>query len=241
MDPQSEPNAHQAADTISLKKYGNRRLYDTSASRYVTLAEVEAMVHQGKDIIVVDAKTGADLTKSVLLQLILDGDGARAALPTSLLQQAVRLAQSPLKDALVRAMQDSLDGFLSSQRAVVDAQRARIGQMGQMGPMGQMGQMGQMGPRGSSSTSNPGLSPSASPAMWNPIGSMTGLGVSPAPGSGPGSDLDSLKAALHETQALVHMLLEREVARSAPPALAPTTVQKARPKKKKAAARKKRT
>ena len=235
MDPQSEPNAPQAADTISLKKYGNRRLYDTSASRYVTLAEVEAMVQQGKDIIVVEPKTGADLTKSVLLQLILDGDGARAALPTSLLQQAVRLAHSPLKDALVRAMQDSLDGFLSSQRAVVDAQRARIGLMGQMG------QMGQMAPWGSSSTSNLGLSPSASPAMWNAIGSMTGLGVSPAPGPGPGSDLHSLKAALHETQALVHMLLEREVARSAPPALAPTTVQKARPKKKKAAARKKRT
>ena len=59
------------AEAVVLKKYGNRRLYDTTASRYVTLTEVEDMVQRGTDIEVRDAKTGDDLTKEVLVQLIM--------------------------------------------------------------------------------------------------------------------------------------------------------------------------
>ncbi|MDP2340486.1 MAG: polyhydroxyalkanoate synthesis regulator DNA-binding domain-containing protein [Deltaproteobacteria bacterium] len=219
MDSRTDPSTPA---TITLKKYGNRRLYDTSSSRYVTLAEVEAMVQQGKDIIVVDAKTGADLTKEVMVQLILDGDGARAALPTGLLKQAIRLAHSPLKDGLVRAVQEGLDGFLSSQRAVVDAQRALMGQMAQLGQL-------------------PWVPPSASGApMWNPFAGMTPPPAQPAlsPASAP-SDLDSLKAELHETQALVRKLVEREVARSEPAPAAATTKAPVKKAKAKAKAKKK--
>jgi polyhydroxyalkanoate synthesis repressor PhaR len=202
MENRSDPSSTSA--TITLKKYGNRRLYDTSSSKYVTLAEVEGMVQQGKDILVVDAKTGEDLTKEVMVQLILDGDGARAALPTGLLKQAIRLAHSPLKDGLVRAVQEGLDGFLTSQRAVVDAQRALMGQMAQLGQL---------------------------PApMWNPFLNMTPPPPQHAlPATTSSSDLDSLKAELHETQALVRKLVEREVARSEP---APTSKQPAKKAKK---------
>ena len=89
MDRDAEHTTQTAsprADTGVLKKYGNRRLYDTTASRYVTLVEVEAMVQRGVDIQVVDAKSGDDITKEVLVQLLLERDGARASLPTALLK-----------------------------------------------------------------------------------------------------------------------------------------------------------
>src|SRR5207245_678456 len=104
---------------IVLKKYGNRRIYDTSLSRYITLHEVEEMVQRGTDLQVLDAKTGEDLTKEILVQIILDKEGAREMLPTSFLKQVVKLSASPLKEAFSRTVQDSLDSFLSGQRAVL--------------------------------------------------------------------------------------------------------------------------
>src|SRR5690242_1403213 len=61
-----------AAARVVIKKYGNRRLYDTSASRYVNLEEIAGMVRNGTDVQVVDAKTGEDLTRATLMQVIAD-------------------------------------------------------------------------------------------------------------------------------------------------------------------------
>lgn len=207
MDRDSEQaTPHPRADTVVLKKYGNRRLYDTTASRYVTLVEVEAMVQRGVDIQVVDAKSGDDITKEVLVQLLLERDGARASLPTGLLKQAVRLANSPLKDGLVKAMQEGLDTFMTSQRAVVDAQRALTQQL------------------------QPWI-PAPAPALWNPFPPPAPPGSSSSsspPASAPPAaapsvsspDVEALRAELGQTQALVRQLLERELARGAAEAAA---------------------
>lgn len=210
-DPEQQTQtASPRADTVVLKKYGNRRLYDTTASRYVTLVEVEAMVQRGVDIQVVDAKSGDDITKEVLVQLLLERDGARASLPTALLKQAVRLANSPLKDGLVKAMQEGLDTFMTSQRAVVDAQRALTQQL------------------------QPWI-PAPTPALWNPFPPPPPPGSSPppspsapmpaAPPTAPpptssSPDVEALRAELGQTQALVRQLLERELARGAAEAAA---------------------
>jgi len=205
---------------VVLKKYGNRRLYDTSTSRYVTLVEVEAMVQRGADIVVLDAKTGGDITKEVLVQLLLERDEARAALPVGLLKQAVKLAGTPLKDNLARVMQEGLDSFLGSQRAVLDAQRAFSAQMQQMANQLPMGAMPW--------AQGPGV-----PAMWNPFAAMTppplrAADVAPASAAPPppsqaqqtaaasaqSQQFDALKAELTETQALVKRLLERELSSS---------------------------
>ena len=129
-----KPRAFDTAPTtnsppIVLKKYGNRRLYDTSDSRYVTLPEVEEMVQRGKDVQVVNAKSGDDLTKEILVQIILDKEGAREMLPTGFLKQVVRLSASPMKESFTRVLQDSLDSFLQGQRAVVEAQRSFLQQV----------------------------------------------------------------------------------------------------------------
>ena len=63
----------------TIKKYPNRRLYDTANSGYITLADVKQMVLDNIDFQVVDAKTGDDLTRAILLQIILDEEGAAAS------------------------------------------------------------------------------------------------------------------------------------------------------------------
>ncbi|MFC4622607.1 polyhydroxyalkanoate synthesis repressor PhaR [Comamonas nitrativorans] len=70
--------AHPAATERVIKKYPNRRLYDTSTSTYVTLAEVKQLVMQREPVVVRDAKTGEDLTRSILLQIILEEEAAGA-------------------------------------------------------------------------------------------------------------------------------------------------------------------
>lgn len=200
----TEQQQAQTGEVIVLKKYGNRRIYDTTSSRYVTLGEVEAMVQQGKDIVVTDARTGEDITKEILVQLLLERDGARAALPMGLLKQAVRLANSPLKEGLVKSLQEGLDTFMQSQRAVVDAQRAFTSQMEKL---------------------NPWLQAGTTPvALWNPFSPpapvMGGApssppsppAAAPAPAA-PASDVDTLRVELAQTQLLVRQLLERELAR----------------------------
>ena len=119
---------------IILKKYGNRRLYDARKSGYATLAEVEGMVQSGENVQVIDAKSGEDLTKSVLVQIILEREESREALPTSFLKEVIRVGKTPLRENFKRNVQGMVDGFLDAQRAMVDAQSKMGQQMTQMSP-----------------------------------------------------------------------------------------------------------
>jgi polyhydroxyalkanoate synthesis repressor PhaR len=76
--------------TTVIKKYPNRRLYDTSSGRYVNLDDVAAMIRQGVDVAVMDARTGNDVTRTVLTQIIVDGSKDEpSGLPLELLRQLV--------------------------------------------------------------------------------------------------------------------------------------------------------
>ncbi|MBN8504008.1 MAG: polyhydroxyalkanoate synthesis repressor PhaR [Burkholderiales bacterium] len=93
-----------------LKKYPNRRLYDTQASAYVTLADVKQMVLAGEDFEVRDAKSSEDITRSILLQIILEEETAGAPMfSTNMLQQIIRFygqaLQGPLQDLMARNLQ----------------------------------------------------------------------------------------------------------------------------------------
>jgi len=89
---------------VTIKKYGNRRLYDTAESRYVTLEELATKVRAGTDVTVVDAKTGADLTQATLTQIIVEGRGAARLLPVPLLLQLIRMGDDALAEFLGRWM-----------------------------------------------------------------------------------------------------------------------------------------
>jgi polyhydroxyalkanoate synthesis repressor PhaR len=117
------------AAPIILKKYGNRRLYDARRSGYVTLVEVEQMVQGGEDVQVIDAGSGEDLTKSVLVQIILEREESREALPRAFLEEVIRVGKSPLRDTFKRSVQGMVDGFVDAQRSMFGAQQKMGAQM----------------------------------------------------------------------------------------------------------------
>src|SRR5207302_5487750 len=99
-----------------IKRYSNRKLYDTQESRYVTLEEIEEMIRAGKEIAVVDAASGEDLTSVTLAQIILENERShRAALPSAFLHQLVKHGEA-WQDFVQRSMRSSLEGIVSSQR-----------------------------------------------------------------------------------------------------------------------------
>ena len=99
-----------------IKRYSNRKLYDTQESRYVTLEEIEEMIRGGKEISVVDASTGEDLTSVTLAQIILENARShRAALPSAFLHQLIKHGEA-WQDFVQRSMRSSLEGVVSSQR-----------------------------------------------------------------------------------------------------------------------------
>jgi polyhydroxyalkanoate synthesis repressor PhaR len=101
-----------------IKRYSNRKLYDTQESRYVTLEEIEEMIRAGKEISVVDAATGDDLTSVTLAQIILENERSRrAALPSAFLHQLIKHGEA-WQDFVQKSMKSSLEGIVSSQRDV---------------------------------------------------------------------------------------------------------------------------
>jgi polyhydroxyalkanoate synthesis repressor PhaR len=99
-----------------IKRYSNRKLYDTQESRYVTLEEIEEMIRAGREISVVDAASGEDLTSVTLTQIILENERARrASLPSAFLHQLIKHGES-WQDFVQKSMRSSLEGMVSSQR-----------------------------------------------------------------------------------------------------------------------------
>ena len=99
-----------------IKRYSNRKLYDTQESRYVTLEELEELIRAGKEISVVDVSTGEDLTSVALAQIILENErNHRVALPTGFLHQLIKHGET-WQDFIQKSLKSSLEGILTSQR-----------------------------------------------------------------------------------------------------------------------------
>jgi polyhydroxyalkanoate synthesis repressor PhaR len=103
---------------VVIKKYGNRRLYDAEASRYVTLGEIATKIRKGVEVRVVDAKTGADLTQPTLAQVILEDRNAGQLLPVPLLHQLIRMGDDALADFLGRYVTRALEMYLQARQGM---------------------------------------------------------------------------------------------------------------------------
>ena len=108
-------------EPILIKRYANRKLYDQGRSRYVTLEDLEELIRQGREIRVVDAVSGEDLTSQTLAQIILDtARGRRSALPIAFLHQLIQHGTA-WQTFVQESLQSGLAGIVASQR---EAERA---------------------------------------------------------------------------------------------------------------------
>ena len=106
----------KSADPIVIKKYANRRLYNTAKSSYVTLEHLAQMVRDGQDFVVNDAKTGTDITRSVLAQIIFEEEAkGHNMLPANFLRQLIRLYGDTLQGFVPGYLDASMDTFALNQ------------------------------------------------------------------------------------------------------------------------------
>jgi len=104
-----------------LKKYPNRRLYDTQSSSYITLADVKQMVLEGQEFEVRDAKGGEDLTRSILLQIILEEESAGAPMfSTQSLAQIIRFYGHAMQGVMGNYLEQNLQTFTDMQSRFAD-------------------------------------------------------------------------------------------------------------------------
>jgi len=102
---------------ITIKKYANRRLYNTGTSTYVTLEDLAAMVKVGEDFLVYDAKTGDDITRSVLAQIIFEQENkaGQNLLPTTFLRQLIRFYGDSMQMVVPKYLEQSIDTLTREQ------------------------------------------------------------------------------------------------------------------------------
>jgi len=116
-----------------IKKYPNRRLYDTNSSSYITLADVKSLVLRSEEFQVVDAKSNEDLTRNILLQIILDEEagGAGASAPmfsSDLLTQMIRFYGNAMQGMIGKYLENNLRAFTEMQQKLQEQVRAVYGE-----------------------------------------------------------------------------------------------------------------
>ena len=117
-----------SAKRLDIKKYPNRRYYDSTHSRHLTLEEIRSLIQQGYDLRVVDAKTNADITAQVLTQIILELDTAKLdSLPVPLLVRLIRMNDQLIKDFIDKYFNQALQSFIEYQRQLEEQLRRSHG------------------------------------------------------------------------------------------------------------------
>jgi polyhydroxyalkanoate synthesis repressor PhaR len=112
----------KSAEKVTIKKYANRRLYDTESSSYITLDRLAAMIREGRDFDVVDAKTGEDITHQVLTQIIVDEESRGSTLlPVNFLRQLIGLYGGQMQGAVPQYLEAAMEAFQKNQQAMAGA------------------------------------------------------------------------------------------------------------------------
>ena len=112
-----------------IKKYPNRRLYDTKTSSYITLADVKQMVHRQEDFHVVDAKSGEDLTRAILLQIILEEEstGGLPMFSSDLLSQLIRFYGNAMQGVMGTYLERNIRAFQDMQKTMQEQSQRLYG------------------------------------------------------------------------------------------------------------------
>lgn len=119
----------ETKEPVTIKKYANRRLYNTGSSSYVTLEDLAEMVKLGEDFLVVDAKSGDDITRSVLAQIIFEQEGktGQSLLPISFLRQLIRFYGDSMQMLVPSYLEFSIDKLTSQQAKMREKVTGMVG------------------------------------------------------------------------------------------------------------------
>jgi polyhydroxyalkanoate synthesis repressor PhaR len=110
-----------------IRKYANRRLYDTEASRHINKDDVRKLIASGKDVQIVDEGSGDDITRSVLLQLVAEQElGGQPVLSDQMLTQIIRFYDHPMQGMLGSYLQQSFESFLQQQSTLQEQMQEMI-------------------------------------------------------------------------------------------------------------------
>lgn len=193
----------QKSPPITIKKYANRRLYNTATSSYVTLDHLCQMVKDGLDFVVYDAKTGDDITRSVLTQIIVEEESkGQNLLPISFLRQLIGFYGDNMQWMVPKYLEYSMQSFSRNQEQMRDYFQNTLGGMF---PFGRFEEMGKQ---------NLAMFERAM-RMFSPFAdAKEGEGplAPPAPGKAAGTDhsLDDLQRKIEELQKQVASITRQE-------------------------------
>lgn len=175
----------EADGPIIIKKYANRRLYNTRSSKYITLDYLAELTRKDIEFKVVDAKTGEDITHSVLTQIIMDEEnGGQGMLPVNFLRQIIALYGDSMQGLVPQFLESSMDNFRKNQRQVHDAIESAL----------------TSGPFGHIAKQNIEMMKAARDALVPNLGNLGGKKEKPK------ESLDDLKQQMAELQAKIDQL-----------------------------------
>lgn len=125
---------------VVVKKYANRRLYNTESSSYITLDNLAEMVRLGRDFVVYDAKSGDDITRSVLTQIIVEEEGkGQNLLPTTFLRQLIGLYGGSMQGLVPKYLEYAMTSFAQQQEQMRSAMQKTMGTLFPFGNMEEVG------------------------------------------------------------------------------------------------------
>ncbi len=117
----------QSPETITIKKYANRRLYNTASSSYITLDDLARMTREGIDFQVLDAKTGADITHQILTQIIMEEEThGEQMLPISFLRQLISMYGHSMQSMMPHYLEATMDNFRANQKKLQEGWTASM-------------------------------------------------------------------------------------------------------------------
>jgi polyhydroxyalkanoate synthesis repressor PhaR len=102
-------------DRILIKRYGNRRLYNTETSDYLNYQDLVKLIRDGHDVQIIDSRTKADVTKAVLMQVILEEEKNQSVLPVSFLFQVIRSRESAVQDFFQNYLSSSFEAYMKTK------------------------------------------------------------------------------------------------------------------------------
>lgn len=191
---------------VTIKKYANRRLYNTGASAYVTLEDLAEMVKTGEDFVVFDAKSGDDITRSVLAQIIFEQEGktGQNLLPIRFLRQLIRFYGDSMQMFVPSYLEFSIERLTKDSQKFRDQFEAAMSANPLAGPSRQMFQSMEEQARKNMAMFREALE------MFSPFSAAAeGAKAARAP-SQPSNELDEMRAQLTEMQKRIDGLVKKD-------------------------------